>query len=254
MGNKQFIIKRENRSGFTLIELLVSIAIIGILAVLMMTAVVKSKIAAANVKCVSNLRQLGIAGLMYWEENDSRFFRYGAVTMGSGKIYWFGWLSDGAEGERQFDPSYGALYPYLTGRGVELCPSLNYSMKKFKLKAKGAAYGYGYNLCLSSPLNQQRIPTSKVTAPYATVFLADSAQVNTFQPPASPKNPMLEEFYYVSTNRFEATAHFRHKGRANAVFCDGHVAYELPEPGSLDLRIEGEVLGRIRPQALAISK
>jgi prepilin-type processing-associated H-X9-DG protein len=37
---------------------------------------------------------------------------------------------------------------------------------------------------------------------------------------------MLEEFYYVSTNRNEATAHFRHAQKASVVFCDGHVAME----------------------------
>ncbi|MGB9601554.1 MAG: prepilin-type N-terminal cleavage/methylation domain-containing protein [Verrucomicrobiia bacterium] len=256
MGNKRFIsIYRQSKpSGFTLIELLVSLAVIGILATLLASAVSKSKNAAANIKCVSNLRQLGIAAQMYWEENEGRFFRYGPVAKDNGKIYWFGWLSDGIEGERDFDPTQAALYPYLSGRGVELCPSLNYAMKKFKLKARGASYGYGYNLCLSTPLNQPRTPVSKVTMPHKICLLADSAQVNTFQPPASPKNPMLEEFYYLSTNKFEATVHFRHKGRANAVFCDGHVSPESPDPASLDLRIEGEIIGRLRPEALAIPK
>ncbi|MGC8744411.1 MAG: prepilin-type N-terminal cleavage/methylation domain-containing protein [Verrucomicrobiia bacterium] len=256
MGNKRFIyiLVQDRKSGFTLIELLVSLAIIGILATLLFSAVSKAKTAAANVKCISNLRQLGLAGQMYWEENEARFFRYGPVANGNGKIYWFGWLSDGVEGEREFDATQGALYPYLTGRGVELCPSLNYAMKKFKLKARGASYGYGYNLSLSAPLNQPRIPVSRATAPCKTCFLGDSAQVNTFQPPASPKNPMLEEFYYLSTNKFEATAHFRHKGKANVVFLDGHVAPEIPEPGSLDLRLQGEIIGRLRTELLAMPK
>ena len=33
---------------------------------------------------------------------------------------------------------------------------------------------------------------------------------------------MLEEFYYVSTNTAEATAHFRHRRKANVIFGDGH--------------------------------
>lgn len=189
---------------------------------------------------------------MYWEENENRSFRYGPTPYKNGKIYWFGWLSDGAEGKREFDATAGALYPYLQGKGVEICPSLNYSFSKFKLKAKGAAYGYGYNLCLSAPYNQPRILISKIKHPETVVFLADSAQVNTFQPPASIKNPMLEEFYYVSTNKNEATAHFRHNKRANAVFCDGHVGQEKPEPNSLDLRISGEILGRLPATILAI--
>lgn len=246
--------KGKRLYGFTLIELLVSIAIIAILFALISAAVSRAKVAAVNVKCISNLRQLGLAGQMYWEDNDNQFFRYGPVAKGNGKIYWFGWLSDGAETQRQFDATEGALYPYLMGRGVELCPCLNYSMKKFKLKANGAAYGYGYNLCLSAPINSERIPLTRVRFPSTTCFLADAAQVNTFQRPASPKNPMLEEFYYVSTNRSEATAHFRHNGKANVVFCDGHIGSELPLIDSIDVRIQGETLGRLRTEILAIPR
>ena len=61
---------------------------------------------------------------------------------------------------------------------------------------------------------------------------------------------MLEEFYYVSTNRTEATAHFRHVRRANVVFCDGHVGVERPEAGSLDSRLPKQFVGRLRTEAL----
>ena len=40
-------------------------------------------------------------------------------------------------------PRKARLYPYLQGRGIEICPSLNYLSAQFKLKATGAAYGYG---------------------------------------------------------------------------------------------------------------
>ncbi len=86
----------------------------------------------------------------------------------------------------------------------------------------------------------------------ATQFsLADAARVNTFQPPASPENPMLEEFYYVSTNRNEATAHFRHAQKASVVFCDGHVAMEKMEAGSLDQNLPGQFVGRLPPALLS---
>jgi prepilin-type processing-associated H-X9-DG protein len=85
-----------------------------------------------------------------------------------------------------------------------------------------------------------------LAAPSETALLADAAQVNDFQAPASPSNPMLEEFYYV--NSVEATAHFRHAGSANVLFCDGHVAAESPAPGSLDTRMPEARVGRLAPE------
>jgi prepilin-type processing-associated H-X9-DG protein len=63
---------------------------------------------------------------------------------------------------------------------------------------------------------------------------------------------MLEEFYYVSTNRNEATAHFRHAQRASVAFADCHVAMEKMETGSLDQNLPGQFVGRIKAEALSI--
>ena len=147
-----------------------------------------------------------------------------------------------------FDPATGALFPYLGGRGVETCPSLNYALAAFKLKASGAAYGYGYNFHLSSPASQPPVRIPHLARPSEVALLADAAQVNTFQSPASPENPMLEEFYYI--NASEPTVHFRHARRANVVFCDGHVASEPPLAGSIDARMPAHVIGRLRPDIL----
>src|ERR1041384_6407591 len=125
-------------------------------------------------------------------------------------------------------------------------------MAQFKTKAPGAAYGYGCNIHLCVWPNQPAVQVSKISSPAATALLADAAQVNTFQPPASKSNPMLEEFYYVSTNSNEATAHFRHARRANAVFGDGHVALEKPDPGSLDQRLPAQCVGRLLPEILEV--
>jgi len=73
---------RATARGFTLIELLVVIAIIAILAAMLLPALAKSKEAGKRANCLSNLRQMSLALLMYADDNG------GNIPRGNSPIWW----------------------------------------------------------------------------------------------------------------------------------------------------------------------
>jgi prepilin-type N-terminal cleavage/methylation domain-containing protein len=79
----------EMKKGFTLIELLVVIAIIAILAAILFPVFARARGKAEQTSCLSNIKQLGLACLMYAEDYDGYGPSLGYDAINATNMWWY---------------------------------------------------------------------------------------------------------------------------------------------------------------------
>ncbi len=161
---------KRDVKGFTLIELLVVIAIIAILAAILMPVFAQAREKARAASCISNVKQMGLAAVMYAQDYDETYpgmwqWSPCAIWAHSPYLYPPGWTMTTAEQACQ-------TCPYVKNAQVFNCPSRN----------NVCSYGYAYPTMWGGyppiPGSAFGFPTgpnlATFTHPAETVMITDS--------------------------------------------------------------------------------
>jgi prepilin-type N-terminal cleavage/methylation domain-containing protein/prepilin-type processing-associated H-X9-DG protein len=192
---------------FTLIELLVVIAIIAILASMLLPALSQAREKGKSIKCLSNLKQIGLAASLYVGDYDTRRLPDGLYW---GTSYWQSALANNNYTSALTAPP----------SGIFACDSEQrtaYGSLSLYNCWKGTHYGMNFFLGMQSPTEsnawQKWHPKTQVPNPSRVMYFGD-------KPIAT--NSI---FYYDNTGPGGTTAlptYMRHQNKMNYIFVDGH--------------------------------
>jgi prepilin-type N-terminal cleavage/methylation domain-containing protein/prepilin-type processing-associated H-X9-DG protein len=214
----------QRRTAFTLIELLVVIAIISILAAILFPVFAQAREKARQTSCLSNLKQQGLATVMYVQDYDETFPL---------AIY----LSSQASGTCA-EISYDAISPYQKNADIQKCPSdatpLNVNMAVAALApVVGGVYpvcSISSNLSLVSYQPNYGVMVFPQGAPGLPNPPVPTAPVVTLASIAYPVETALLDDSTVTLGVGDPNFTFplstpiqgRHSVQANCVYTDGH--------------------------------
>jgi prepilin-type N-terminal cleavage/methylation domain-containing protein/prepilin-type processing-associated H-X9-DG protein len=195
--------------AFTLIELLVVIAIIAILAAILFPVFARARENARRASCLSNVKNLGLAVMMYTQDYDERLPRIttcGSATLETGKT-----TGSSCGGGQYLHLWQHVIYPYVNSPQAYLDPSASVTWD-------GSYTGhmaFGYNLGISGTA------LAAIPQPSELLLLGDSFyDGNSSSSTYSPNSYLLTPFDGDRPNA--SLPDPRHLDTFNVVFADGH--------------------------------